>query len=183
MKNVVVLSGSIREGRKSHFVAQLIAEKLNENTTVAATLLDLRDYPLPIMEMRIDDVDELPKGLRAFNDLLSQAHGIVIVSPEYKNGIPGALKNALDYLNPQIFKRTPLGIATVSSGGFGGVNCLSQLRLVGLALGGMPISETLCVSKVNEVFDKNGNLTDNSFSEKTTQFVESFMWVVERLSS
>jgi NAD(P)H-dependent FMN reductase len=101
------------------------------------------------------------------------------VSPEYKNGIPGALKNALDYLRPQIFKRTPLAIATVSSGGFGGINCLSQLRLVGLALGGIPISEKLCVSNVDEVFDINGMVIEDSISEQTTQFAEAFLWYIK----
>ena len=89
----------------------------------------------------------------------------------------------LDYLDPQIFKHIPLGFATVSSGGFGGINCLSQLRLVGLALGGIPIAEKLCVSNVNELFDQSGKLQNHSFSEKSTQFIASFLWYTDRFSS
>jgi NAD(P)H-dependent FMN reductase len=181
MKNVVVLSGSIREGRKSHFLACLIFKKLDEIAIVNSLLLDLKDYNFPVM---IDThTEKWPEGMQQFSDTLSKSDGIIIVSPEYKNGIPGALKNALDYLNPQTFHHIPIAIATVSSGGFGGINCLSQLRLVGLALGGIPISEKLCVAKVNEVFYENGNLKDNSIADQISQFVESFLWYVDRLSS
>lgn len=182
MKKIVVLSGSIREGRKSHFVAQYITQELSKNKKVTTTLLDLKEYPFPIMEKRMDQTDQLPEGLKTFSHIISQSQGIIIVSPEYKNGIPGALKNALDYLNPQILKHIPLGIVTVSSGGFGGLFCLSQLRTVGLALGGIPIPEKLCVSTVNEVFDTFGTLQETSFNKKANEFIKALLWYVERLS-
>ena len=183
MKKIIILSGSIRDGRKSHFVAQFINKKLEEIDQINSMLLDLKEYPFPIMETRMNQADELPERLEEFSTILSQSDGIIIVSPEYKNGIPGALKNALDYLDPQILTHIPLGVVTVTSGGFGGLYCLSQLRLVGLALGGIPIPEKLCVSVVQEVFDRSGNLKDESFSEKTTQFLDAFLWYVKRLSS
>lgn len=182
MKKVIVLSGSIREGRKSHFVAQFINKKLQETNQINATLLDLKEYPFPIMETRMNETDAPPERLGEFSTLLSQSDGIIIVSPEYKNGIPGALKNALDYLDPQIFKHIPLGIVTVTSGGFGGLYCLSQLRLVGLALGGIPIPEKLCVSMINEVFDAFGTLQEPSFNKKVNEFIKAFLWYVERFS-
>jgi len=181
MKTITVLSGSVREGRKSHFLANLIFNTLNKNQDSKAVLLDLKEQHFPIM---LDvHIDRWPDGMKTFSDQLSNSDGIVIVCPEYKNGIPGALKNVLDYLQPQIFKHIPVAIVTVSSGEFGGVNCLSQLRLVVLALGGIPIPEKLCVSKINELFDENGNLKENSLAYQTTQFVESFLWYVKHLSS
>ena len=173
MKNIVVLSGSIRIDRKSHWIACLIFEQLSKNKSIKVTLLDLKEYPFPLLEDVPDYNSSLPKGLLEFSDHLSGADGIVIVSPEYKNGIPGALKNALDYLKPQLLKRIPLGIATVSSGGFGGVNCLSQLRLVGLALGGMPIPEKLCVSYVNQAITELG--INDAVTNETALFVKAFL--------
>jgi NAD(P)H-dependent FMN reductase len=180
MKSIVILSGSIREGRKSHFLAQLIFKIIKDHGKLNPVLLDLKEYPFPVLTSA--DTDKWPAGLKQFSDQLSAANGIVIISPEYKNGIPGALKNALDYLNPQLLKRIPLAIATVSSGEFGGLNCLSQLRLVALALGAIPIAEKLCISKVNEVFDNTGKLKDSSVEIKTNQFIESFLWYVQSLT-
>jgi NAD(P)H-dependent FMN reductase len=170
MKNITVLSGSVREGRKSHFMAEIIFKTLNQKADLKTTLLDLKDYNFPVMQEV--DTDKWPVGFQAFSDQLSKSDGIVIVSPEYKNSIPGALKNALDYLQPQIFRHIPVGIATVSSGGFGGIQCLSQLRLV-----------VLCVSKVGELFDGNGLVKTNSIQNETVQFLESFLWYVNKFQA
>jgi len=180
MKKITVLSGSVRNGRKSHFLANLIFNALIEVESVSVILLDLKECHFPIMTDV--HIDHWPDGMNEFSDNLTHADGIIIVSPEYKNGIPGALKNALDYLRPQSLKHIPVAIATVSSGGFGGVNCLSQLRLVTIALGGMPVSESMSVSKINEVFDENGNLKEKLLIEQTARFVESFLWYVNKLS-
>jgi NAD(P)H-dependent FMN reductase len=71
------------------------------------------------MEQRLSEMKIAPPGLRSFSDKLEVADGLLIVSPEYKGGVPGVLKNALDYLKPSILRRKPVGICTVSSGGFG----------------------------------------------------------------
>ena len=181
MKNIVVLSGSVREGRKSHFVARLLFKKFGENENVNTALLDLKEYQFPIMTE--SHADKWPEGMKAFSEQLAKSDGIVIISPEYKNGIPGALKNVLDYLNPQIFRHIPMGLVTVSSGTTGGINCLSQLRLVCLAMGGIVIPEKLCISKVHEAFDESGNLTDGLLDVESVRFTESFLWYVNRFSS
>ncbi|MDC8005427.1 NAD(P)H-dependent oxidoreductase [Aureisphaera galaxeae] len=180
MKKVIVLSGSIREGRKSHFVAQYVSQAIASHEGIEVTLLDLKEYSLPVMDVRMNALDAVPEGLQEFSNKLAEADGIVFVSPEYKNGIPGALKNALDYLNPQILKRIPFGVVTVSSGGFGGLLCLSQLRTVGLALGGIAIPDKLCVSKVNELFSEEGALLDESLQTKIDDFSNALLWYVGR---
>lgn len=81
------------------------------------------------------------------------------------NGYPGVLKNALDYLLPE-YKRKPIGIVTVSAGGFGGINCLAQLRLVALGMGAFPILAALPVSRVQDAFDDAGNPLDQSFEKR-----------------
>ena len=100
----------------------------------------------------------------------------MIVAPEYKNGYPGSLKNAIDYLEAGILRRKPIGIVTVSSGGFGGLNCLAQLRLVCLALGGVPIPVTLPVSKVDEAFDELGSLRDPKLAARVSPFLDELIW-------
>src|SRR5262249_59086950 len=113
---------------------------------------------LPIMADRLSQLDPPPPGARDFSARLAGADGLLIVTPEYKGGYPGALKNAFDYLDAGIFRRKPIAIVTVSAGGFGGVNCLAQLRQVCLAMGGPPIPEALPVSHVREAFDEQGAL-------------------------
>ena len=72
------------------------------------------------------------------------------------------MKNAIDLLEPGILRRKPVGICTVSAGGFGGLQCLLQLRLTVLALGGVPIPESISISRVQERFDEQGGLRNGS---------------------
>jgi NAD(P)H-dependent FMN reductase len=153
---IPVLLGSIRVGRQSVHVANLVFNRLGDHTNVRTELLDLADYPFPALEYRMDQSKDPPTGLAEFSNNLIRANGILIVAPEYKNGYPGSLKNALDYLEAGAFRYTPIGICTVSSGGFGGLYCLSQLRMVCSALGGIAIPGMFSVSWVQDAFDRNG---------------------------
>jgi len=113
---------------------------------------------------------------------LKLADGLLIVAPEYKNGYPGSLKNAIDYLEAGILRRKPIGIATVSSGGFGGINCLAQLRLICLAMGGIPIPVALPVSRVEEAFDQERGLRDPKLGARTGLFLEELVWYTHALA-
>src|SRR5262249_15685271 len=101
---------------------------------------------------------------------------------EYKNGYPGALKNAFDFLNPGVFRRKPIGIITVSSGGFGGLNCLAQLRLICLAMGGGPIPAALPGSRVDEGFDEQGALRDEKLAARVGPFLDELLWYTKALA-
>lgn len=178
---IPILLGSCRVGRQSLKIAQFILEKLLPNNCIQTELIDLGEYNLPMLEERLQEMEALPPNLLKFCSQLDQADGILIVTPEYKNGYPGVLKNALDYLKPQALKYKPIGICTVSSGGFGGLNCLAGLRLVCLALGGLPIPDTLPISHVRELFDEDGNLCDLTLKTKLESFVNELIWYTEAM--
>ena len=122
---IPVLLGSVRRKRQSPKVARWITEALQADDRITSELLDLEGLALPIMEERVRMRDDSPPGAVKLSEALAAADSLVIVSPEYNNGYPGVLKNALDYLLPEL-KRKPVGIVTVSAGGFGGVSCLAQ---------------------------------------------------------
>ena len=175
-----VIVGSVRRGRYSPTVARYIAGLLRAGGGVDAEILDLLEWDLPIMEERVRLRDDSPSRVLAFGEKLANADGLVVVTPEYNNGYPGILKNALDYFLPE-YKRKPVGIVTVSSGGFGGLNALAQLRLVFLALGAYPIAKRLPVSRVQDAFDASGNPTTPALEKAAREFVEEFLWVTEAL--
>ncbi|NEO38733.1 MAG: NAD(P)H-dependent oxidoreductase [Moorea sp. SIOASIH] len=178
---IPILLGSCRTGRQSLKVAQFIFKELSQNYPLKTEIIDLAEYNIPMLEERLKEMEILPPDLSRFCSKLTQADGILIVAPEYKNGYPGVLKNALDYLEPQALRYKPIGICTVSSGGFGGLNCLAQLRLVCLALGGLPIPDKLPISHVKEMFDINGNLSDLGFTTKLNSFIKELIWYTEAI--
>ncbi|MEG4581619.1 NADPH-dependent FMN reductase [Microcoleus sp. MON1_C5] len=178
---IPVLLGSSRTGRQSVKVAQFILEQLRQCDRVQTELIDLREYRLPILEERLNETSTPLPTVLQFCSKLGQADGLLIVTPEYKGGYPGVLKNALDYLEPQALRYKPIGICTVSSGGFGGLNCLTQLQLVCLALGGLPIPDKLPVSNVQDLFDESGNLCNSAFKPKLESFIEELVWYTEAM--
>jgi NAD(P)H-dependent FMN reductase len=180
--DIPILLGSTRVGRQSCKVARFILSSMTADSRLNTELMDLGDFNFPIMDQRLSDMKVVPKGLQSFSDKLARAHGLLIVSPEYKGGIPGVLKNALDYLNPGILRRKPVGICTVSSGGFGGVNCLSQLRLTILALGGLPIPDSIPVPMVHELFDEVGQPKDATWSLRLGRFVDELLFYTKALA-
>lgn len=167
-----LLLGSVRIGRRSEGVARYLLSQLENDSRFHAELMDLASYRFDLLEQRPSEMVEVPEALETFSRRLGESDALLIVSPEYKGGIPGALKNAIDLLEPGILRRKPVGICTVSAGGFGGLQCLLQLRLTVLALGGVPIPESISISRVQERFDERGVLLDGAKSLETGPFLE-----------
>lgn len=179
---IPVIAGSSRLGRQSIHAARVVVERLALRDGVATGLIDLAHEPFPIMEERLSQAERPPASLVAFSDAIVRADGLVIVTPEYKGGVPGVLKNALDYLDAGIFRRKPIAIATVSSGGFGGLSCLAQLRLVCLAMGGLPIPVVFPISKVQDQFDEQGALTDPGLITRLGPFLDELEWYTRAMA-
>src|SRR5687768_3199319 len=122
---IPLLLGTTRIGRQSAHVAACVHGVMRATDRLTAPLLDLSELDFPVMEQRLADMADPPPGLAEFSATIAAADALLIVTPEYKNGYPGSLKNALDYLAPGILRRKPVAICTVSAGGFGGINCLA----------------------------------------------------------
>src|SRR5205809_3516362 len=172
---IPIICGSTRRDRQSIKVTRFILKKLQERTGVDADLLDLLEYNLPMMEERLHQRDDPPPGLREYAEKIGRADSLIIVTPEYNNGYPGVLKNALDYLLPE-YERKPFGIVTVSAGGFGGLTCLAQLRLVAIGMGAFPIPENLAVSRVRDSFTEDGTPNDPSYEKRAAAFLDELLW-------
>ena len=180
--SIPVLLGSRRVGRRSERVARFILDGLSAHDRIETELIDLAVVDLPILRERPEEADNPPPNFLSFREKIAAADGLVIVSPEYKGGYPGVLKNALDHLEAGIFRRKPIGIVTVSAGPFGGVSCLTQLRLVCLAMGGVPIPVAFPVSTVDSAFDEAGNPLDPRLETRRGQFLDELVWYTRALS-
>jgi NAD(P)H-dependent FMN reductase len=179
---IPIILGSTRRGRQSLKVARFVYERMRRYGQIETEILDLLEYNFPIMEERLRFRDDPPPRLREFSEKIARADAVVIVTPEYNNGYPGVLKNSLDYLLPE-YRRKPVAIVTVSGGGFGGLNCLAQLRLVTLGMGAFPVPASLPVSRVQDNFDEDGNPRDPSYEKRAKAFIDEVLWFTEAISN
>ncbi len=121
------ISGSLRSGAYSTAVLAALCEM-----TAAKAVWDYADIgALPLFNQDLY-VDPLPPAVAVFRQQIAAADGVVIVSPEYNHGIPGVLKNALDWAsrphNGSPLKNKPVLIATSSHAFTGGVRAQYQIR-------------------------------------------------------
>lgn len=133
MKFAIII-GSTRPNRIGPLIAKWLVGLFEADQTLVRyvhfTMVDLASYPLPPFNeptppMMVHDLTQFSDStVRAWNREISQYDAYILVSPEYHSGIPGALKNAIDFLY-QAWTGKPVMIATY--GIFGGVQASSQL--------------------------------------------------------
>jgi NAD(P)H-dependent FMN reductase len=175
--SVPLILGTAREGRRSEAVARFLLERVRAYG-IETQLVDPRDYRLPAT-----DDTKTSDTARRYGEIIVPADGFIIVSPEYNHGSPGELKMMLDMLFEE-YARKPVGICGVSSGYFGGVRMLEQMRLVTLDYGMTPIREALHFPNVKTLFDEAGNITDPEGQEKRiTKFLDELTWYARALKN
>ena len=177
---IPVLLGSVRRGRKSLRVARFACDRL-QRAGADAPLLDLADFDLPIMEERLHRRDDPPPGLVRFSTAIQEADAVVVVSPEYNGSMPGVLKNALDYIYGEWFRK-PVGIVTVSAGGFGGVQVHYFLQLLFLRLKALPVAG-MPVSNVSRSFSEDGEPMEERYEKTFAGFIDTLEWYTRAINA
>jgi len=177
---IPVLLGSVRRGRRSIRVARFAASRL-ERAGAEAPLLDLAEIDLPIMEERLHKRDDPPPGLVGFSRAIRSADAVVVVSPEYNGSWPGVLKNALDYIHGEWFRK-PVGIVTVSAGRFGGVQLHNHLQLFFLRVRALPVAG-MHVPNVTRAFDENGEPLEPRHEKSFGGFMETLDWYARAIGA
>lgn len=128
MASIAVVLGSIRPGRAGEQVVRWIEEQSLQVEGVNPIFIDLRDYDLPLFAEEVPpsmQAPELPEAVRLRANLEAN-DAVLFVTPEYNHSIPGALKNALDYLPPATLKDKAVGLVGYSW--YGAVKPLEHLR-------------------------------------------------------
>lgn len=156
MAKLLIISGSLRAQSSSRLVAHELVNALkNEADFTFAEIGKLPHYNADL---------ENDEYVRMFIQKVSDADGIVFVTPEYNYSIPGVLKNAIDWASrpayESVFKNKHCFIVSVSGGPLGGVRAQSHLKYV---LNGM-LANTH-VGKEILVPSANAKINDGAFSD------------------
>ena len=97
MLNIAIVYGAVRKGRISIRAVKAVANALQQTGKASVTIIDIKDYDLPVMEERFKDMEQTHDGLADISKKLWAADGLIFVTPEYNNSYSGALKNTVDY--------------------------------------------------------------------------------------
>jgi chromate reductase len=144
----------------------------------------IRDIPLYDGDVEVEQ--GLPPAVLRLKDRIAAADGVLIVTPEYNNSMPGVLKNAIDWLSRpasdinRVFRGRPVAVMGATPGPGG--TALSQAAWLPVlrTLGMRPWFEgRVLISGAAKVFDGAGRLTDDATRDRVRAFVEGFAAFVE----
>ncbi|HVV73580.1 MAG TPA: NAD(P)H-dependent oxidoreductase [Verrucomicrobiae bacterium] len=126
MKKVLAIPGSIRASSSNYLLLRAIADMMAAEIEV--TIFDGL-AGLPAFD---PGAVLVPGAVTAFRDLLRRADGVIICTPEYAHGVPGSLKNAIDWTVASCeFSGKPTVLITASTDGrFGHAALLETLRVI-----------------------------------------------------
>ncbi|HXZ59279.1 MAG TPA: NADPH-dependent FMN reductase [Steroidobacteraceae bacterium] len=182
MLKLLGISGSLR--RASHNSALLRAATRLMPQEATLEVASIRGIPLYDGDV---EAQGIPAAVSTLKEAVVAAAGVLLVTPEYNNGIPGVFKNAIDWLSrpnsdvKRVFAARPFAVIGASPGGFGTILAqaawLPVLRTLGTQFwtGGR-----LQVSRAATVFDEAGNLKDAGVEEQLRQFLAGYVTFVRR---
>jgi NAD(P)H-dependent FMN reductase len=129
MLRIAIIIGSTRPGRNGEAVGKWVHEIAKKRTDSNFELVDIRDFNLPLLDEPIPpSMGQYSKEhTKAWSLRIDSFDAYIFVTAEYNHGIPGALKNAIDFLYKEWNNKVA---GFVSYGGAGGVRAVEQLRLV-----------------------------------------------------
>ena len=129
MVKVAIIIGSTRPGRKAEAVARWVFEISKKRGDAEFELVDILDFNLPLLDEPVPPSrgQYSKPHTKAWAAKIDPFDAFVFVTPEYNHGIPGALKNAIDFLYAEWNNKAA---AFVGYGSAGGVRAVESLRLV-----------------------------------------------------
>lgn len=129
MVKIAIVLGSTRPGRLGKSVADWVYARAVQRADASFDLLDVADFNLPLMdEPRPPSLGHYEhEHTKAWAEAVARYDGYIFVTAEYNHSIPGALKNALDFLYAEWNNKAA---AFVSYGSAGGTRAVEHLRLV-----------------------------------------------------
>ena len=182
MTRILGISGSLRAGSFNTALLRAAREVAVDGIELEPATL----HGIPLYDGDAEARDGIPAAVVALKDRILASDGVLLVTPEYNNGIPGVFKNAIDWLSrppsdsARVFGGKPVALCGASPGGFGTI--LSQAAW-------LPVLRTLqadfwsggrlMVARANTLMDADGRLADEATRTRLAAFIADFAAFVQ----
>jgi chromate reductase, NAD(P)H dehydrogenase (quinone) len=170
LKKIFILPGSLRERSSSHLLIDEIVSRLRTRATCQV-------YDGTGALPHFNDQPETPEQVRLFKEEIRGSDAVLICTPEYAFGVPGTLKNALDWtVGSGEFVGKPVVLITASSDGRRGHQALQDI-LTAISAELHP-ETTVLIPGIRSRFDGAGKLKDGELRQVLDTLCQS---IIERL--
>ena len=185
MTRILGISGSLRKDSYNTALLRSAARMMPEGAEMEIGSI----RGIPLYDADVETAAGIPEAVDNLKTRIAAAQGLLLVTPEYNNSIPGVFKNAIDWLSrppadiPRIFGERPVAIIGASPGGFGTVLSQNAWLPVLRTLGTRPwMGGRLMVSRAGQAFDKSGEPVDEALRKQIRNFLDGFVSFVREQS-
>ena len=180
MISILVISGSLRSNSLNSRLGRALHDVAEQNIRVDLAVL----HDIPLYNGDVEQLSGIPKAVSALRERIKTADGLIIAMPEYNAGMPGVLKNALDWLTrpPKemgpTFAGRPLALAGATPGGLGTAlaqaGSLTVLRQLKVRL----FPDHLRVSSANDRLGADGQ-PDAELAQQLNKWLQSYVEFIQ----
>jgi chromate reductase, NAD(P)H dehydrogenase (quinone) len=171
---ILGISGSLRRGSHNRRLLRAAGDALPPG-------VDLVEWEglasLPAFDEDLESTP--PPSVQDFLDLIEEADGILIATPEYNASLPGSLKNALDWASrpfpENVLRDKPAAVIGASTGLFGAVWAQAEVRKVLKTSGAHVLESELPVGMADGAFAEDGSLADPDLSARLHDLVSDLV--------
>ncbi|MDX1710114.1 MAG: NADPH-dependent FMN reductase [Rhodovibrionaceae bacterium] len=177
MTTLIGLSGSARQKSLNTALLRTMAELAPEGVEIAVETI----AGIPLYDGDTEESEGVPQAVETLKDKIAAADGLILVSPEYNNSIPGPFKNAIDWLSRppkdigRVFRGRPVALAGATPGGMGTLLAQNAWLPVVRTLGMRPwFGGRITASRANTMIGDSGLIEDDGLRDQIKGFVEGF---------
>ncbi len=177
MKKIIAISGSLRSGSYNTALLHAAAKYLSDDITME--ICSIADIPLYNADS--EEKNGVPKIVDTLKHKIIDSAALLISTPEYNHGIPGVMKNALDWLTrppkdiEKVFHQRKVGLIGASPSrlgtAFAQTAWLPILRYLNTHT---YFGNQLFVSSASTAFNENGLLVDENTINALIKYMEGF---------
>src|SRR3954469_20206460 len=178
MTKILGISGSLRAGSFNTRLLASAAKAIPDGSSLEIGSI----RGIPLYDGDLESASGLPESVQKLKAQVVACDGLLLVTPEYNNGIPGVFKNAIDWLSrpssdiPRVFGNRPIAVIGASPGGFGTILSQNAWLPVLRTLGMQPwFGGRLMVSRAGQVFDAAGEMADEKVKAQLQAFLQGFV--------
>ena len=179
---IIGIAGSLRSGSFNAALLRAAVEECPPHATIEVESI----RGIPLYDGDVEAAEGIPPRVAELKERIAAADALLLVTPEYNNSIPGAFKNAIDWLTrpasdtKRVFGGRPVGLIGASPGAFGTIQSQTAWLPVFRTLGMRPwFGQLLYVGGASKAFDPAGKLVDDAVRTRLRNYVRGFIEFAE----
>lgn len=183
MAKILGIAGSLRKGSYNAALLRVAAGVTPSGSQVE--IASIRGIPL--YDGDVESESGIPEPVQELKERIATADGLLLVTPEYNNSIPGIFKNAIDWLSRpakdirRVFGDRPVALMGATPGPGGTILAQTAWLAVLRTLGTRPwFGPRMSVSAAGKAFDDAGNLVDDEARKRLEGFMAGFVEFISR---